>query len=375
MSSTKESEATAEVEPSGKAILLKVGGTWRLTENLPRLEKVLPQDMKHRSLRAMPDNLTEWDSSLPLFLLRVRSWCRQHDADLDLEALPEALKRLFRLISESEERESPPRSKPEAAHPVRKALQHIISNWKESVRFVGECVTGAVEVPRNPKHFSWKDFFLEMVEAGPKALPIIGLLSFLIGVTFAFETATQLRKFGAQIYVIDGVGVSVLRQIGPLIASVVLAGRTGAAFAAHIGNMKLGGEIDALEMLGVSPVTFLVLPRVSALVLMMPLITLYSDLLGILGGLVIAVPMLNIAATEYWVKLQTTLSLTDLNVGIFKGIVFGLLVALTGTLQGLRSERSSVGVGRAVTSAVVTGITAIIVVDALFAPILDNLGL
>ena len=370
-----ESKAKARVERVADALLLKVGGTWHLTETLPELDEVLPREAGRCRVRVVPADLVEWDSSLPLFLLRVRSWCQGQDAPLDIEALPGALQRLFRLISDSEARSPLATGRGPEPHRVRRRARELVDGWTGTLRFVGECALGAATLPVEPRHFAWKDFLTEMTEAGPKALPIIGLLSFLIEVTFAFETATQLRQFGAQIYVIAGIGVAVVRQIGPLIAAVVLAGRTGAAFAAHIGNMKLGGEIDALDMLGVSPVKFLVLPRLAALVLMMPFITLYSDLLGILGGLVITTTMLDIPATEFWVRLQSSISLTDVNVGIVKGLVFGILVGLAGTLHGLRSERSSVGVGRAVTSAVVTGIASLIVADALFSPILQNLGL
>ncbi|MCL5097027.1 MAG: ABC transporter permease [Candidatus Omnitrophica bacterium] len=369
-----ESKATAEVEQSADSVLLKVGGTWRLTETLPHLDEVLPREPAGRQLKVIPVDLVEWDSSLPIFLLRVRSWCRERNTELRLDALPNALTRLFLLIAESEEQAPAGNSIEPRAHSLLRSIRKILSNWSDSIRFIGECATGTIEVPTDPRHFSWRDFFVEMVEAGPKAMPIIGLLSFLIGVTFAFETATQLRQFGAQIYVIDGVGVAVVRQIGPIIAAVVLAGRTGAAFAAHIANMKLGGEIDALEMLGVSPITFLVLPRLAALFLMMPLITLYSDFLGILGGLIVTVSMINIPGIEFWDKLKTAVSLTDVNIGIVKGLVFGLLVGLSGTLHGLQSERSSLGVGHAVTAAVVVGITAIIIANALFSPILNNLG-
>jgi phospholipid/cholesterol/gamma-HCH transport system permease protein len=373
--STEERQATASLEPSGDHLVLKVGGSWRLTETLPQLEELMPQGKEHHPIRVAPEGLVEWDSSLPVFLLRLRAWCRQHDSNLNLEALPAALKRLFRLIAESEEGEPPVKTRPAEPNPVLAVARRVVSKWRDSVCFVGECAIGMFEVPTERRHFSWKDFFQEMVEAGPKALPIVSLLSFLIGVTFAYEVAKELQRFGAEIWVINGVGLAVLRQTGPLIAAVVLAGRTGAAFAAHIGNMKLAGEIDALEILGVSPISFIVLPRVVALVLMMPLVALYSDLLGILGALVVTVPMLNISVTDYWVQLQSAVALSDLNVGIIKSLVFGLLIALAGTMCGLQSERSSVGVGRAVTAAVVLGIAAIVVADAVFAPILNHLGL
>lgn len=373
-----ESKATAVVEKSARALLLKVGGTWRLTDPFPLVSEILPPKPErgtHPEIRVVPNRLTEWDSSLPLFLLRVRDWCHQHDRQLVLDELPDTLKRLFQLIYESEMQQIAGRQRKPEPHPFIRALRRVFGEWKYSTRFIGECAIGTLEVPSTPRHFHWKTFLMEMVDAGPKALPIIGLLSFLIGITFAFETETQLEKFGLQIFVIHGVSASVLRQIGPLIAAVVLAGRTGAAFAAHIANMKLGGEIDALEMIGVSPVTFLVLPRLAALLLMMPLIILYSDLCGILGGMTIAVFQMNIPMMEFWVRLQQVTTLTDVEVGLLKSAVFAVVIGLSGTLRGLQSERSSLGVGRAVTSAVVTGIAAIILADALFSPILHRLGM
>jgi len=364
-----ESKATAAAETAGDAIVLKIGGAWRLTESLPQLDEVMPAGLGPRPVRVVPEQLAEWDTSLPLFLLRVRSWCGERKAGLDLDPLPDSLKRLFRLISESAGNQPDFEARRPELRPVLAAARRSFWRWKDSVSFLGECAIAALEVPADTRRFSWKDCFGQMVAAGPQALPIVGLLSFVIGVTFAFQTILQLRDFGAQIYVINAVGLAVVREIGPLTAAVVLAGRTGAAFAARLGDMKLGGEIDALEMLGVSPVQFLVLPRVVALALMLPTITLYSDLLGVLGGL-----LLNIPAAEFWTRLTHAVTLTDLNVGIVKAILFGLLIGLAGTWRGLQSERSSAGVGRAVTSAVVTGITSIILADALFAPVLRNLN-
>ena len=171
----------------------------------------------------MPEELAEWDTSLPLFLLRVRSWCEGRKARLDLDTLPDTLKHLVSLISESEQREPSFKARPPEPRPVLAAARRTLRSWKSSVEFLGECVLGTVEVPADTRRFAWKDFFLEMVGAGPRALPIIGMLSFLIGVTFAFETALQLRDFGADIYTINAVGLAVLRQIGPLTAAVVLA--------------------------------------------------------------------------------------------------------------------------------------------------------
>lgn len=362
------------MEPSDDTLVLRVGGIWRLTEELPRLLELMHSHPIRRQILVVPKELIDWDSSLPLFLLHLRSWCREHNTALNLDALPPALRQLLHLIQESEENAAPSKPPEPIDQPAAILAKRAALAMKDSVSFVGECAIGMMETPTDPRQFRWRDFFVEMVQAGPKAMPIVGLLSFLVGVVFAYETVTQLRQFGAQIYVINGLGVAVARQIGPILAAVVLAGRTGAAYAAHIGNMKLGGEIDSLEVLGVSPITFLVLPRLAALFCMMPLITLYSDLFGLLGGFMVTVSSMNIPATEFWVQLQSALSLTDIIIGLIKGVVFGVLIGLAGTLRGLQCERSSAGVGRAATSAVVIGITAIIAADTVFAPIINNLG-
>jgi phospholipid/cholesterol/gamma-HCH transport system permease protein len=369
-----EAKATAVVEQSPSGTVLAVGGTWRLTEPFPRLDEVMPAEAGGREIRVIPKELGEWDSSLPLFLFQVRAWCRGRKMQMDIQALPDTVKRLFDWIAVSEEHTLGIKPRQSRPHPIARALRRAAAEWKNSTRFVGECLIGTMEVPTSPRQFHWKAFVWEMVDVGPKALPIIGLLSFLIGLTFAYETELQLRNFGLQFYMIGASGDSIFRQIAPVIAAIVLAGRTGAAFAANIANMKLGNEIDALEMLGVSPVNFLVLPRIAALLITIPFTTLYSDFFGILGPLVIAVGKLNIPITEFLVQLKHSTSLSDITVGVIKSFVFAVLIGLAGTLRGLQSERSSAGLGRAVTSAVVTGIAAIIVAEALFAPILQRMG-
>jgi phospholipid/cholesterol/gamma-HCH transport system permease protein len=207
------------------------------------------------------------------------------------------------------------------------------------------------------------------------SLPIVSLISFLVGLTFAYQAAVELRQFGADIFVADVVGLSVVREMGPMMAAVILAGRTGAAFAATIGNMKANEEIDALEVIGLSPIDFLVLPRILALALMMPLLALYANCVGILGGMVVARAILQIPATAYWVETQSSIDLTDLNSGLIKATTFGLLIGLSGCLRGLQAERSAAGVGRATTSAVVTAILLIIVADAIYAVVFHALGI
>lgn len=374
MSKDTESKAKAAFERSGNAFLLSVGGVWRLTEPFPDLDEIMPGGADQGEIRVIPRDLAEWDSSLPLFLLRVRSKCNSRGVKINMGALPVTLQQLFTLIAESEKRAADTEVLQKPADGIPVVIRGVLSRWKRAVAFIGQCLIGVAKLPAEPRQFHWKTFFFQMVEAGPKALPIIGLISFLVGLTFAYETSLQLRRFGLQFFMIGATGVSILREIGPLLAAILLAGRTGAAFAAHIANMKLGNEIDALEMVAVSPVSFLVLPRLAALLIMMPIVTLYSDFCGILGPMVIAVGKLNVPIVGFLVQLQHSITLTDLVVGLVKSVFFAMMIGLAGTLRGLQSERNSAGLGQAVTSAVVTGIAAVLAADALFSPILQHLG-
>jgi phospholipid/cholesterol/gamma-HCH transport system permease protein len=214
-----------------------------------------------------------------------------------------------------------------------------------------------------------------MQQCWASSLPMVSLVSFLVGVILAFQSAVQLRQFGASIYVADLVGLSVVRELGPMMAAFVVAGGTGAGFAAQLGNMKVDEEIDALETLGISSLNFLALPRLLAAAVMMPVLGLYANVLGILGGMFVSATMLNIPAAAYWTETQNRVGLWDVSGGLFKCLVFGVAVGLAGCLRGMKCGRSAAGVGRATSSAVVTGIFLIVVADALFAVIFNVLGI
>jgi phospholipid/cholesterol/gamma-HCH transport system permease protein len=214
-----------------------------------------------------------------------------------------------------------------------------------------------------------------MQQCGAMALPIVSLISLLVGLIMAYQSAILMRQFGADIYVADAVGLVMVREMGSMMTAIILAGRTGAAFAATLGNMKAGEEIDALTTLGIRPVDFLVLPRLVALAVMMPLLALYANALGIFGGLLVALGLLDIPPAAYWVQTQSAIDLSDVCTGLIKASAFGLLVGLAGCHCGLRADRSAEGVGRAATSAVVMGLLFIIVFDALFAVVFNVFGL
>jgi phospholipid/cholesterol/gamma-HCH transport system permease protein len=223
--------------------------------------------------------------------------------------------------------------------------------------------------------FRRNDLIDIIFECGAAALPIVTLISFLVGLILAFVGAIQLTQFGAQIYVADLVGIAMAREMGALMTAIIMSGRTGAAFAAQLGTMQVNEEIDALTTFGLSPMDFLVLPRMIALILMMPLLCIYSDLMGILGGALVGVGMLKLSVTEFVNATINGVSLTDFSVGIFKSSIFGILVAICGCMRGIQCGRSASAVGLAATSAVVTAIVFIIVTDGLFAVLTNALGI
>jgi phospholipid/cholesterol/gamma-HCH transport system permease protein len=241
-------------------------------------------------------------------------------------------------------------------------------------KFLGELIYCFFQFLRGKARFRKSDFWVTLQACGVGALPIVSLISLLIGVILAFVGGVQLQKFGATIFMVDLVGLAMAREMGCIMTGVIMSGRTGAAFAAQIGSMNVNEEVDALETLGFSPMEYLVLPRALAMILMMPLLTLYSDFLGFLGGFIVAIP-LDISASEFWTQLTGSLNLRHMAVGIIKSFFFGVIVAASGCYFGLLSGRSSASVGEAATKAVVAGIMWIIVLDAIFAFVLQAIGL
>jgi phospholipid/cholesterol/gamma-HCH transport system permease protein len=213
-----------------------------------------------------------------------------------------------------------------------------------------------------------------MQEAGAEALPIVSLISFLVGVILAFIGAIQLSQFGAQIYVANLVGLAMTREMGAMMTAIIMAGRTGAAFAAQLGTMTVNEEVDALRTAGISPVEFLVLPRLIALTMMMPVLALYADFVGIIGGAVVSIGLLDISVTQFYEQSSIALGPLDFVLGLIKAGVYGVMVALAGCYYGMRSGRSAAAVGNAVTSAVVMGILMIIVSSAIMTVLYNRLG-
>ena len=320
--------------------------------------------------------ITAWDSSLIAFLGKVLADNDRRQIDTDRTGLPGGVQRLLNLAAAVPARVDTGASRrPWWLARLGLATTVAAKRAVAILAFLGEVVACLPRLFRGAARFRRTDFFIILQECGAQALPIVSLISFLVGVILAYVGAIQLRQFGAQVYVADLVGIATTREMGAMMAGIIMAGRTGAAFAAQLGTMQVNEEIDALRTLGIPPVEFLVLPRMLALAMMMPLLTVYADIMGILGGAAVGLGMLDIGPTEYYLRTVEAVSLKDVGAGVIKGSVFGVLVAIAGCLRGMECGRSSAAVGWAATSAVVTGIVSIIVSDALLTVIFDIIGL
>ena len=248
------------------------------------------------------------------------------------------------------------------------------SDLKYLISFIGSVTLSLIHVCLHPKSLRTDDTFLCMQRTGVDALPIVGLISFLLGLIMAFMSSVQLQQFGANIYVASLVSLSMTRELGPIMTAIIVAGRSGSAFAAEIGTMKISEEVDALFTMGFDPTRFLVVPKIIASVIVVPLLTLFSDVFAIFGGLVVGVSMLDLTAGAYIDQTIKTLDLFDVFWGFLKSGVFALLIAWIGCLRGFQVRGGAASVGQATTSAVVSSIFLIIVSDSIFSVILRYWG-
>jgi phospholipid/cholesterol/gamma-HCH transport system permease protein len=315
------------------------------------------------------------------WLLRIANLCAERSIELSLAGFSDGAKRLLELARSVPERTSAgggsgrTRRADSTLEVIGKGAFSIFEVFKDWCSFTGELLVESWSFLRGRARVPIRDIWETIDQCGPSALPIVTLISTLVGVILAFIGAQQLRQFGAEIYVANLVGVGMLREMGAVMAAVIMAGRTGAAFAAQLGTMQVNEEIDALQTFGFSPMQYLVIPRVLALVLMMPLLCLYADGLGIIGGALVSSLTLDISLWRYYQQTVSAISLSDLWLGVSKSVVFGVLVALSGCLAGIRCGRSASAVGTAVTTAVVSGIISIVISDAIFAVITEMVGL
>ena len=359
---------------------LELSGSWKLADALPSIDDVRSRLQSEAGLRSVAfdtEGISAWDSGLVNFLIGIIDYCSSHDVAVDQEGLPRGVRGLLKLAYGVPEQKGARREAKKESLLINVGTQTIdaVRSTGQFVTFLGEATLATRKFLKGKAHFRRSDMFLIMQQAGAEALPIVSLVSFLLGVIMAYLGAAQLAKFGAAIYVANLVGLSMARETAPIMTAIVLAGRTGAAFAAQLGTMNVNEEIDALRTLGIAPMEFLVVPRMLALMLMLPLLVIYSCLMGIIGGAFVAIAGLGITLTEYLVQTQAALSFADIASGLFKAVVYGAIVAVTGCLRGMQCGRSAADVGAAATSAVVTAIVLIIAACAVLTVIYDVLGI
>jgi phospholipid/cholesterol/gamma-HCH transport system permease protein len=357
----------------GGALLAELSGERSMERPPPRFEPLAddalasdgarPERVRHVGFDAA--GLGSWDSSLLVFLLQAEAYCTARSLTLDTTGLPVRADRLLALARTVPERvgdEAPP-----ALSPVARLGTAALSVWDDAlaaVTFLGAVAVSFGRLLARRAHLRWRDFWVVVQSNGAGALPIVGLIALLVGVIIAFLGVVVLRRFGAGYYVSYLVGFGMLREMGALMTGIIMAGRTGAAFAAELGSMKITEEIDAYTTLGISPIDHLVLPRMLGLFVMMPLLVIYADFVGILGGMLVAVALLDLSPTQFMGGLLSAVTLSDAVLGVFKGAIFGVIIGVAGCMKGLQTGSDAGAVGRSATSAVVMGITLIIVANA-----------
>jgi phospholipid/cholesterol/gamma-HCH transport system permease protein len=356
--------------PDKDTLLVRLTGSWKIGAHLLSSDEVYPHIQPSQGIRRLVleiDDVTGWDSSLVTFLMDIHQYCSANNIVLEKDKLPLGVKKLIGLAAAVPERKGARKQTGREPFLARVGTSALVMGQaaSELLAFIGEAVVAFLKFPAGKASFRRRDLALLIQECGVNALPIVALISFLVGMILAFVGAVQLMMFGAQIFVANLVGIAMVRVLGAVMAGIVMAGRTGAAFAAQLGTMQVNEEIDALRTMGVSPMEFLVLPRMLALVLMMPLLCVFADLMGVLGGLMVGVGLLDIGLIQYVNQTKASLNLNHFFIGIFQAAVFGMLVALAGCLKGMACGRSASAVGDATTSAVVTSIIAITVATAI----------
>ncbi|MBM3617151.1 MAG: ABC transporter permease [Alphaproteobacteria bacterium] len=380
MSSTAASETATRpaVQMSageGGALRLAFSGDWKMTAS--GAEALVDLRTRAASAQKLSIDLTNvgaWDTSLVALLFSLTRHLKGGAEACEWQGVPQGVEGLLRLASAQKREKATEAPDVPLVEKMGEWTLELYAAGGRVATFVGDMTLAAGRMLRGKAYFRRVDFVEALADAGPRALPIVTLISFLVGLILAFVGSMQLQQFGAQIFVANLVGVAMTREMGAMMTGIIMAGRTGASYAARLGTMQVNEEIDALRTNGMEPLDFLALPRVLALLLMVPVLCVYADAVGILGGAAIGVGMLDLSPTEYWNQTVKATRLVDCWAGLIKSVVFALVVGLAGCYHGFRCGRSSEAVGRVTTTAVVSAIVFIILTDALLTVVYDVLG-
>ncbi|MCX7146764.1 MAG: ABC transporter permease [Sulfuritalea sp.] len=352
-------------------LLIVLGGRWCIDQSLPSADTLTTRlAAPVCRVRFDASKLVDWDSALLTYVSRISKSCMDRGIAVDSSGLPPGAQRLLAMaLAVPEQKLAGRDSGPQGTFTqVGAATIEFIRGAPQMLGFLGEVTTGRARFRR-------RDLWLEIEEVGPRALPIVSVISFLVGLILAYLGADQLKLVGAQIFIADLVAIGMVREVGALMTGIIIAGRTGAAFAAQLGTMQVNEEIDAYKTLGISAIDFLVLPRMLALMLMVPLLTLYSGFIGMLAGLLVSMTVFDIGFFEYYTETLRALEFKQFAVGLSKGTVYGAIVAFAGCLRGMQCGRSAEAVGHAATSAVVTAILLITIAASIMTIVYYQLGI
>lgn len=369
----------AQAQLQASVYTLTIAGTWRMGNSVANIDTLMAgiENPSVQSLHLQAESLGQWDSSVLVFLVRAVNTAKARAIPVDDSALPEGLRQLLALAFAVPPQKGAARTAVQESFfaSVGTACLGIPQAVHNALVFLGEVSISLSRFVRGKADMRMRDVLDAMQDCGANSLPIISLTSLLFGLILAFVGAVQLTQFGAQIYVAGLVGIGMLRVMGAIMVGVVMAGRMGASYAALIGTMQVNEEVDALATFSFSPTDFLVLPRLLALTAMIPLLTLYADIMGIIGGFLVGVFMLGLHPLEYITATMEMVPYKHILIGLVYGTTFGIIIALVGCYQGMRCGRSAAAVGMATTAAVVNSIVFIIIATALITIICNTLNI
>lgn len=371
-------ECALQTSQDGNTLCLTFLGSWTIHDVVPCAISDLTQLLvaPSKTLSFNTQNLDDWDSRFLVELSRITEFAASQSIPVDTSGLPSGIQKLLRLTKKKTL--IPPGNKYSESGLLEEIGNHTLGFTQQSIEmlaFTGDVFLSYIRLFSGRARYLKKDLIYFLYDCGPQALPIVALISFLVGFTLAFIGSVQLQMFGADIYVANLVGLTMTREMGPMMAAIIMAGRTGASYAAQLGTMQVNEEIDALQTMGIAPLDFLVLPRMTALIIMMPCLALFADFIGIIGGFFIGCFSLDISPILYYEQTVQSIHINHFLVGIVKSIVFGYLVAFCGCIKGMHCGRSADAVGKATTSAVVTAIVFIVISDAGFTFFFNLIGI
>jgi phospholipid/cholesterol/gamma-HCH transport system permease protein len=357
------------------ALEMELSGCWLIGHTLPgfaELRAAFEKDRQPRWSFKAGDDL-QWDSQCMARVYQCAQYCAEQDVEFDASALPEGMQKLLTVATAVKSQASAPPSRHTLAQRLVAAVAGIRDNARDFLKFIGELSLALLNLLRGRANMRLRDFFYFVEQCGPQAIGIVALISVLVGMILAYLGSVQLRQFGAEVYVANLVTIGMMREMGALMTAVIMAGRTGAAYAAQLGAMQANEEIDAITTLGISPMEYLVLPRFLSLLMVMPLLCIFADVLGLIGGSLVASGM-DVNFTAFFHQAREAVHFDDIAAGLIKSFVFAALIAVAGCQAGLQSGRSSAAVGQATTRAVVNAIVYLVIADAGLNILYDKIG-